>query len=221
MAFAQEHTIPRRERERLERKKAMLAAAKDVFAIKGYEHATLDEVAERAEFGKGTLYNYFPGGKESILFALFEELFESLTGIVHNHFRGREDRSNREAFRDLIAVLLAHFTENRTTFLLLMKEVQRLMLSTEKEKVAMLMEQRDQAIEELVKPIQACIDRGEMKAYPAVAIAHMLMGNVKGYLSYSFNAAECGFGNAPDFDVSQAADFIADTLFDGLLTARA
>ena len=33
----------------------MLDAALGVFADHGYDGATLDEVAERAEFGKGTL----------------------------------------------------------------------------------------------------------------------------------------------------------------------
>ncbi|MEL6613746.1 MAG: helix-turn-helix domain-containing protein, partial [Bacteroidota bacterium] len=50
--------LSRRERERLARRAAMLDAATALFAEKGYASATLDEVAERAEFGKGTLYNY-------------------------------------------------------------------------------------------------------------------------------------------------------------------
>ena len=51
--------LSRKEREKIERKNSILNAAKKVFAQKGFEKATLDEIAEEAEFGKGTLYNYF------------------------------------------------------------------------------------------------------------------------------------------------------------------
>ena len=200
----------------------MLAAAQHVFATKGYEHATVEEVADRAEFGKGTLYNYFPDGKESILFALFEDLFTGLAEIVRDHFADADHVDSRRAFRDLIERLLQHFTDNRTTFLLLMKEVQRLMFSSESAKVRLLMAHRDLAIAELVKPIERCIDAGEMKAHPPVAIAHMLMGNVKGYLSYALSAETC-YGHETDarqiLTPDQAADFISDILFDGLLTS--
>ena len=52
----------------------MLDAALAVFAEKGYDGATLDEVAERAEFGKGTLYNYFPTSK-NFLVKMFDQVF--------------------------------------------------------------------------------------------------------------------------------------------------
>jgi len=216
-----ETPLPRRERERLERRQAMLTAAQHVFATKGYEQATLDEVADLAEFGKGTLYNYFPDGKESILFALFEDLFASLANIARQHFAGAENLSAREAFRGLIGRLIEHFTENRTTFLLLMKEAQRLMFSNENDKVATLIAHRDMAIMELVKPIAQRIESGEMKPHPPVAIAHMLMGNVKGYLSFAFCAdgAECD-SQMMAMTSEQATDFITEILFDGLLTSR-
>ena len=123
--------LSRRDRERLTRRRAILDAALSIFAEKGYEGATLDEIAERAEFGKGTLYNYFPEGKESILFALLDEMFDGMAVLVHTHFEEMEDdgRAARDHFRDFIARLLHHFTDNRETFFLLMKEAQRLMLT--------------------------------------------------------------------------------------------
>ncbi|MDX1439230.1 MAG: helix-turn-helix domain-containing protein, partial [Rubricoccaceae bacterium] len=48
-------TPTRRDREREARRQAILDAALATFAEKGFEGSTLDEVAERAEFGKGTL----------------------------------------------------------------------------------------------------------------------------------------------------------------------
>ncbi|TKX68113.1 TetR/AcrR family transcriptional regulator, partial [Halorubrum sp. GN11_10-6_MGM] len=73
MASSSDPSLSRRERERRRRRQAMLDAARAVFAEEGYADATLDEIAERAEFGKGTLYNYFEGGKEELFLAVFDE----------------------------------------------------------------------------------------------------------------------------------------------------
>lgn len=209
--------LSRRDRERLARRQAMLDAARSVFAEKGYDGATLDEIAERAEFGKGTLYNYFEGGKEAILFALLDELFDRLASLVREHFadEARQGQPAREAFRDLIARLLHHFTENQETFFLLIKEVQRLML-TQHDHVGALLHHRDRAIDELIGPIQRAVDVGELRSFPPHAIAHMLMGNVKGYLMSTCTRPETEHGDGIG-SIDEAADFITTILFDGLL----
>lgn len=62
----------RKEREKAARREAILEAAKAVFAEKGLLGSTIDEIAERAELGKGTIYLYFKA-KEEMLMALLEE----------------------------------------------------------------------------------------------------------------------------------------------------
>ena len=52
-------TSKRREREKEERKTAIISVAEQVFFEKGFESATMDEIAEGAELAKGTLYLYF------------------------------------------------------------------------------------------------------------------------------------------------------------------
>ena len=53
-------TLGRRERKKLETKRRILDAALALFLEKGYEAATVEEIAERADVGKGTVFNYFP-----------------------------------------------------------------------------------------------------------------------------------------------------------------
>ena len=212
-------SLSRRDRERLARRRAMLDAALAVFAQKGYDGATLDEIAERAEFGKGTLYNYFPEGKESILFALLDEMFAGMAALVRDHFESVQDdgRSARTHFRDLIARLLHHFTENREVFFLLIKEAQRLML-TERKQLASIHHRRDQAMEALVEPITRAVESGELRPFPPIVIAHLMMGNVKGYLMYASPNPECEVKPGEDSaTLEEAADFISTILFDGLL----
>jgi AcrR family transcriptional regulator len=50
----------------------LLEAAARVYARRGFEGATLDEVAEDAGFTKGAVYDHF-GSKEKLLFALLDE----------------------------------------------------------------------------------------------------------------------------------------------------
>ncbi|MGB1376015.1 MAG: TetR/AcrR family transcriptional regulator, partial [Rhodothermales bacterium] len=87
--------LTRRERERLVRRHEMLRAAQEVFAEKGYNSATLEEVATRAEYGKGTLYNYFPGGKQEILLAIVERFHDELCAIIARSFDEAQERPFR------------------------------------------------------------------------------------------------------------------------------
>jgi len=62
----------RKHREKAARREAILEAARAVFAEKGLLAATIDEIAEQAELGKGTIYLYFKS-KEAMYTALVEE----------------------------------------------------------------------------------------------------------------------------------------------------
>jgi TetR/AcrR family transcriptional regulator len=57
----------RKERERNRRRNDIIDAAEKVFMTKGFENATMDDVAEEAEFSKGTLYTYFQSKNELCL----------------------------------------------------------------------------------------------------------------------------------------------------------
>jgi AcrR family transcriptional regulator len=71
----------RKEREKERRRSQILEAAEVVFRRKGYQATTMDQVAEEAEFSKGTLYLYF-GSK----FALFSELSNRVLTAVRDEF---------------------------------------------------------------------------------------------------------------------------------------
>ncbi|MFQ5433411.1 MAG: TetR/AcrR family transcriptional regulator [Anaerolineae bacterium] len=70
-------TATRRQREREARRQLILDAAKAVFADRGFQNATVEEIANRAELAVGTLYRYFQSKEEMYVSLLFEamELF--------------------------------------------------------------------------------------------------------------------------------------------------
>ena len=70
-------TTSRRQKEKVDRKEAILAAAREVFFEEGIRRATVDEIAARAEVAKGTVYLYFDT-KETIVAHLLLEGLDSL-----------------------------------------------------------------------------------------------------------------------------------------------
>jgi len=70
----------RRERQKLERERRILAAARRLFDRKGFADTSMEEVAARAGLAVGTLYNYFPS-KDQLLFAISRSDTEQLVKI--------------------------------------------------------------------------------------------------------------------------------------------
>jgi len=63
----------RRELQKVDRERRIIAAARLLFDRKGYAHSAMEEIAERAGVAVGTLYNYFPSKDELLLAILRRE----------------------------------------------------------------------------------------------------------------------------------------------------
>ena len=78
---------PRQIEEREIRRKRILNGALEVFHEHGIEGSTMDEIANKAGFGKATLYYYF-SSKEEVFCAIMEKgwkpLWEELETTIHN-----------------------------------------------------------------------------------------------------------------------------------------
>jgi AcrR family transcriptional regulator len=68
--------LSRREREKLARRSSILQAAREEFYLNGYQAATIDKIAERAELSKGTIYSYFDSKDELYVSALIDAFLE-------------------------------------------------------------------------------------------------------------------------------------------------
>jgi AcrR family transcriptional regulator len=67
----------RKEREKEQRRQEIITAAEKVFFKKGIDNATMDDVAEKAELSKATLYLYF-SSKDEIYSAIYSKSQEKL-----------------------------------------------------------------------------------------------------------------------------------------------
>jgi AcrR family transcriptional regulator len=213
-------SMSRKERERLSRRTAMLEAAQSVFAERGFGQSTLDEIASRAEFGKGTIYNYFPGGKEEMLFALLDELYDGLIELIESQFgESKHGIPFRDQVRDLLTRTFCFFGERDDLFLIAIKEAHRHLFGDDPEKAAYFSHQRERLVEAISAPLESAMNRGEIKTMPSNAVAHMLLGNINGCYThvclcnrYGNNEQELPGG------AEENAEFMTTMLFDGLLT---
>ncbi len=83
----------RKKRERERRRQQIMLAAKRVFSSKGFNRATMEDIAREAELSPGTLYLYFKNK---------EELYASLSLRILNYINMRlEEVKDREEDADL------------------------------------------------------------------------------------------------------------------------
>jgi AcrR family transcriptional regulator len=71
----------RKEREKVEMRRKILDAARDLFAREGYEQVTMRRIAEAIEYSATTIYNHFED-KDDLVKALCEEDFTRLLGAL-------------------------------------------------------------------------------------------------------------------------------------------
>lgn len=220
MSQSPEASLSRRERERRMRRRAMLDAAQAVFAEKGYADATLEEIAARAEFGKGTLYNYFEDGKKGILFAVFEDIIREMETLIHTVFQEERgaDQSLRSAFHTFVERYFEMIQDQQELFLILVREAHRMALSDDSDRARFFQKQQERLVSALVPILEEAIDAGEIQPLPPASVANLLLANVRGMGTHcTLEQRHCACEDQPFLDdPTQAADFLTSLLFDGL-----
>ena len=216
--------MTRRERERLMRRREIMEAARTVFAEKGYIHATLDEIAQRAEYGKGTLYNYFAGGKEDILFAICDEIYDDLCQLIQDAFSPQTMATKpfRDAFHKLVTSWIDFFVERQELFMIVVKEAYRMTFSDDRDKAAYFHRQGERVVNVLIPPLESAMQAGVLRPLPPHSVAHMILGNLKGIqmhmcLHAGDDCREHTHGDPVPGSFEAAAAFLTTMLCDGLL----
>lgn len=210
----------RREREKLFKRAEILSAAQAVFAEKGYAQATLEEIAQRAEFGKGTLYNYFPGGKQEILFAIFERLYDQLCDLIDTTFDKESKLPFKEQLHSFFEQTFGFFFEKLNLFVILIREAHRIGASEEASSQSFFAVQRNRTLEALSKHVQRAIDSGEIVCSSSSFLAHLILVNVNGCQMQA-----CKVWSEPGTRVpnspTEMADFLTHLIFYGVATPNA
>ena len=160
-------------------RKKLKEAALDAFSEKSVDAVTVEEITEKADVGKGTLYQYFDD-KEEIVVTLVEEAIEHLI----EHIRSYE--SAPETLEDMLEHLLnAHyefFVDSSEEFLLLFQG-------------KLLLKLRSDTLDELEEPYLRYLEEIENQVSPYLSpriepiklrrLACAVAGFVFGFFSFA------------------------------------
>lgn len=99
----------RRERERTARRQGILDAAARVFSERGFDAASVNEIAERAELNVATLYYYYPA-KELLYLGVLERAIQIVVPELEEAARSTDDPRERlfRFFKSYVSFLLTY-----------------------------------------------------------------------------------------------------------------
>jgi len=143
---------------KLAMRERVLEAALGLFSEKGFHVATMDEVAERAGVGKGTLYRYF-ANKETLFNELVRQRLEELEGKARTILDGQDDVLTM--ITKYVRVYFEFFDRNQHLYRLIVQErldvgvqVQDLYLKQVKRRIPVLKKKVYEASRQgLLKPL--------------------------------------------------------------------
>lgn len=109
-----------RERKKAQTREALAEAALRLFADKGFEHVTVDEIAETAQVSRRTYFRYFPT-KEAVVFPDRERRLRQFEDMLA---RPVDNETPLERVRRALMELARDYEENRGRVLLQQRVVE-------------------------------------------------------------------------------------------------
>jgi AcrR family transcriptional regulator len=144
-------TVRRRERERVARRDDILRAAREVFGSRGFQEATLDEVASRAELAKGTLYNYFRN-KEEIFRQIVADLLDDVLAMAEA--AAGAGHPPREAFQTYAEQVMTYYMKHGDVLRIVAREMFRLEVEGGSERI----QEFHHRVQEIVAVLSTVLD---------------------------------------------------------------
>ena len=161
----------RKQREKEEMRQLILDAARKLFLEKGFDQASIRNIAEQIEYSPGTIYLYFKE-KDEIFFALHEEgfgkLLQSMAPLQYV----------ADPFERLKAMgrIYMEFAKNNKDYYDLMFIMNSPMNAAEKEKWAM----GDSALEHLKNVLRDCQSAGRFQSMDIEDLSFMIWSTMHG-----------------------------------------
>lgn len=99
----------RKEREKLQRRRDILEAARIMFSEKGFPDTTMDEIAEKVELSKPTIYLYFDSKEDLYTSIVLEDFWKVVEQLEESL---ASDVGLIEKWRSVCLAFLKHCMEN-------------------------------------------------------------------------------------------------------------
>jgi len=188
-----------------DRKRAcILAAARRVFSQKSYADSAVEDVAEEAQVGKGTLYLYFKS-KEQLYLAVLAGDLREMSAEARREMECAE--GFREKLRAFLRVRLEFSTTHEEFFRIYLAEYGSMFVKAPISRE--LMQLFRENIRHVARVVEEASKRGEIRPVPAGAVAAALFDISRGLL-------ERRLLNWREFRVRDEIEFSIDMLTEGL-----
>ncbi len=200
-------SLPRKERERIYKRADILNASVYLFAENGFENTTIDDIAEKAEYGKGTIYNYF-NSKEEIYSAILKSIFDSYLISL------REVDNEKESFFDFILELTNRLFSFCVTYRYAFAIISRARTNSilPSSNIAENLKQYQNMVDEIfIKRIIKANNRKEIKKIDANSLITMYRSMI---FPYIYNKMFCD--KLSSIDIEKESTLVVDILFNGI-----
>lgn len=157
----------------------ILDAAERLFLDKGFTPTTMNDIGEAAEFGRATLYHYFPN-KEAIYVAILRRAMDVLIKEAGDSVERAEGAGHKiETLKD---ALLA-FAQRRQNFFHLYFITRSEVLPYLDKKLAKRLERKTKAFEGIFHDIyREGVEQGELKPGDPVAMGDIFFAQIIGLM---------------------------------------
>jgi len=198
--------------DRTQRRKArhfnrIVSAGYEIFSKRGIFRATLDEISEKADVGKGTVYSHFKS-KLHLISYLSKKTIGNLLDYCKKEIDGIEDPC--ELIEKLISAHFAFFERERTLFSILFFVRGALHQDFESQYVRQIQSDYERYIGFLAESLEYGVKRGDFRTINPTNQAYVLHGIVIGFVSqWIINGRKGSFADK--------ADLVAETFLHGIL----
>jgi AcrR family transcriptional regulator len=191
------------------RRSELLSAARAVFGAHGFDNATMEEIARRADVAKGTVYLYYDS-KRAIYDAAWSACMEELEATMRT--RVAAAGSLQAAISAFVSARVEYFQERRDFFRMYVDEVgSRVTASKQRRTLCGTMIDRQTQI--LRQLIAAAVERGEIRAVDPAATALALFDMTRGLVARHL------LSQGPS-DTARDIAFLTDLIWTGLRPSR-
>lgn len=193
-----------------EAREKIIKAAEELFARRGYDSVSVEDIREQAGISKGLIYYHFKDKK-----ALYSTVLKQMGKIVLPGLREIvvSDQSPTEKLTTFIKRYLEHVFKEKNLIQILAREI----VNTESPVSRMIIEHSRKTIEILAGIIQEGVDKGEYRAVNPMQAAISLFGMLNIYVTAAIIfAEEIPTKETDQFSVKNLAEINTDIFLRGL-----
>ena len=163
----------RKEREKQQRREEIIQAAEQIFFSKGFDRSTMDDVAEKAELSKGTIYLYF-ASKEDLYMAVARKSINLLNEVTMKATEGEGSALEKLGRMGRSCIEFSRTYPDRMKAIMTLEELEPIALSASVSDVREMIYQEStvgSVIELVEQGVREKLIRSDI---PALLVAHTL-----------------------------------------------